>query len=347
MRKSEINSTEIARMAGVSRSTVSRVINNYPNVPQATREKVMQVIEQYNYAPNFSARIMSGKRTSTIGLFMVSREEVFNDSLTNALITRVIESASKRGYYVLTYIIRNTKDDDIMRNVKNTFYQQRIDGGIFIGAANHEPFIEELIADGFVVGVVDQHLEGRREPNRVISNFNNMEGMRQGVDYLYSLGHRQIAHIAGDPLRWSGPEKLEGFRQAMEAHGLQVRSDWIIPSNFSERSGYQSVQHWLNTTKDLPTAIFACNDSVAFGALRALHEADIRVPGDISLMGFDDHLLSARIHPALTSIHVNFSDMMDTLTDRLIETIEISSADFKRYVGTTALVIRDSCQPLL
>lgn len=215
-------------MAGVSRSTVSRVINNYPNVPQATREKVMQVIEQYNYAPNFSARIMSGKRTSTIGLFMVSREEVFNDSLTNALITRVIESASKRGYYVLTYIIRNTKDDDIMRNVKNTFYQQRIDGGIFIGAANHEPFIEELIADGFVVGVVDQHLEGRREPNRVISNFNNMEGMRQGVDYLYSLGHRQIAHIAGDPLRWSGPEKLEGFRQAMEAHGLQVRSDWII-----------------------------------------------------------------------------------------------------------------------
>src|SRR5690606_4860800 len=174
-------------IAGVSRSTVSRVINNYPNVLQATRDKVMQVIEQYKYSPNFSARIMSGMKTRTIGLFLISPEEVFHDSLTNSLITGFIESASNQGYYVLTHIIRNTRDSEVLRKVKETFYQQRIDGGVFIGAANHEPLIEELIAEGYVVGIIDQNIKGRNEPNRVISNFGNHQGMKQGVDYLASL----------------------------------------------------------------------------------------------------------------------------------------------------------------
>lgn len=343
MRKNDISSIEIARIAGVSRSTVSRVINNYPNVPQATREKVMQVIERYGYSPNFSARIMTGMKTLTIGLFLISPEAI-HDTLTHALIGDVIESASSRGYYVLTHIIRSTGDTETVRKVKDTFYQRRIDGGIFIGAANHEPFIEELIAKGFVAGIVDQHLEGRMEPNRVICNFDNKLGMKQGVDYLVGLGHRNIAFIAGDPLRCSGPERMEAFQDAMAAHGLKVNPDWVLPSDFSERSGYQSTARWLQSISDLPTAIFACNDSVAFGALRALNEAGLRVPDDISLMGFDDHLLSSRIQPALTTIRVNFSEMTDMLTRQVIETIEDETQMFKKYVGTAELVIRDSCR---
>ncbi|MUG47769.1 LacI family DNA-binding transcriptional regulator [Paenibacillus woosongensis] len=346
MRKNEINSIEIARIAGVSRSTVSRVINNYPNVPQATRDKVMQVIEQYKYSPNFSARIMSGMKTRTIGLFLISPEEVFHDSLTNSLITGFIESASNQGYYVLTHIIRNTRDSEVLRKVKETFYQQRIDGGVFIGAANHEPLIEELIAEGYVVGIIDQHIEGRNEPNRVICNFGNDQGMKQGVDYLASLNHRRIGFIAGDPLRCSGPEKLEGFKAAMRSHGLEVNPEWIIPADFSEKSGYNSVKQWLGHVKELPTAIFACNDSVAFGALAAIQEAGLSVPEDISLMGFDDHLLSSRIQPALTSIHVDFAEMVDTLASRLIKTIEDPDKEFKKYVGKTGLVIRESCRAI-
>ncbi|WMT41713.1 LacI family DNA-binding transcriptional regulator [Paenibacillus sp. D2_2] len=299
MKKSDINSIEIAKIAGVSRSTVSRVINNYPNVPKATRDKVMQVIEQYKYSPNFSARIMSGMKTQTIGLFMISPEEVFHDSLTTSLITGLIESASNQGYYVLTHIIRNTKDQDIVRKVKETFYQQRIDGGIFIGAANHETLIEELIAEGYFVGIIDQNIEGRYESNRVVCNFGNVQGMKQGVDYLAGLNHRKIAFITGDPLRCSGPEKLEGFKNAMVSHGLEVDSRWIIPSDFTEKGGYSSVRQWLKTVYELPTAIFACNDSVAFGALAALKEADLIVPDQISLIGFDDHALSSRIQPGI------------------------------------------------
>lgn len=346
MKKSDINSIEIAKIAGVSRSTVSRVINNYRNVPKATRDKVMQVIEQYKYSPNFSARIMSGMKTRTIGLFMISPEEVFHDSLTTSLITGLIESASSKGYYVLTHIIRNTKDQDIVRKVKETFYQQRIDGGIFVGAANHEPLIEELIAEGYIVGIIDQNIEGRYESNRVVCNFGNLQGMKQGVDYLAALNHRKVAFITGDPQRCSGPEKLEGFKNAMASHGLEVDPRWIIPSDFTEKGGYNSVRQWLKKVQELPTAIFACNDSVAFGALAALKEANLTVPDQLSLIGFDDHALSSRIQPALTSIHVDFTEMVHTLISNIIEAIEQDPKGFKKYVGTTELVIRDSCRAI-
>jgi LacI family transcriptional regulator len=245
---------------------------------------------------------------------------------------------------VLTHIIRNIKDQDIVRKVKETFYQQRIDGGIFIGAANHEPLIEELIAEGYIVGIIDQNIEGRYESNRVVCNFGNMQGMKQGVDYLAGLNHRKIAFITGDPLRCSGPEKLEGFKNAMASHGLDVDSRWIIPSDFTEKGGYSSVRQWLKTVHELPTAIFACNDSVAFGALAALKEADLIVPDQISLIGFDDHALSSRIQPALTSIHVDFTEMVHTLICNIIEAIEQEPKGFKKYVGNTELVIRDSCR---
>lgn len=346
VKNTEINSTEIARLAGVSRSTVSRVINNYPNVPAKTKEKVMRIIKEYQYVPNFSAQIMAGKRTRTIGLFLKSTGLVSTDMLTNMLITRVIESASLRGYYVLTHIMRTSTDQEEARMVKETFQQRRIDGGIFIGAANDEPLIEELIGEGYLVGVIDQNMPGRTEPNRIVSNFDNITGIRQGVDYLVELNHRKIAFINGDPLRWSGPEKYEGFMQAMAAHKLPVNEKWIIPGDFSEEGGYQATRKWLGTISELPTAIFAVNDSVAFGALRALNEAEIQVPEQISLIGFDDHVLSSRINPTLTTIHVDFHGMMENLTDALIESIEHGPQQFQKFMARTALVVRDSCRAI-
>lgn len=346
VKNTEINSTEIARLAGVSRSTVSRVINNYPNVPAETREKVMQVIDKYQYVPNFSAQIMAGKKTRTIGLFLKSTGLVSNDMLTNMMITRVIESASLRGYYVLTHIMHGKTDAEEVRMVKETFQQRRIDGGIFIGAANYEPLIEELIGERYLIGIVDQNSLGRTEPNRIISNFDNITGMRQGVDYLVEMNHRKIAFIKGDPLRWSGPEKYEGFMQAMAAHYLPVKGEWIIDGDFSEEGGYRAIKEWLRTVSEWPTAIFAVNDSVAFGAMRALNEAGIQVPEQLSILGFDDHILSSRINPTLTTIHVDFYEMMKNLTDALIHSIEKGPLQFQKFMAKTSLVVRDSCRAI-
>lgn len=344
MKKSEINSTEIARLAGVSRSTVSRVINNYTNVPAETREKVMKVIEAHNYFPNVSAQVLAGKRARTIGLFLFGQGRVSADVLTNMLIVSVIEHASEHGYYVLTHIIRDAKDTEVVKSVMEIFYQRRIDGGIFIGAANREPFIEELIAEGFVVGVVDQELPEQPEPNRIVSNFNNDSGMKQAVAYLAGLGHTGIGVINGDMNRLSGKTKYEGFMTAMRMCGLQVNPEWVLDGAFHETSGYNAIQTLLRSGVNLPTALVAANDSVAFGAIRALKEHGLRVPEDISVIGFDDHAMSEKHHPALTTIRVDLGDMLKRMTSLLIATIEQKTLTVKEITLDCSLVVRDSCR---
>ncbi len=344
MKKSEVNSTEIARLAGVSRSTVSRVINNYSNVPNETRDKVMKVIQQYNYFPNASAQALAGKRSRTIGLFLIDQGHVAGDILTNMLIVSVIAHASEHGYYVLTHIIRHTKDTEVIKNVREIFYQRRIDGGIFIGAAIREPFIEELIEEGFTVGIFDQELPEHPEPNRIVSNFNNDSGMKQAVAYLAGLGHTRIGVINGDMKRLSGQTKYEGFLMAMRMCGLEVNPDWVLDGDFNESSGVHAMRTLLGKGGELPTAIIAANDSVAFGAIRELKERGVQVPEDISVIGFDDHALSAKHHPALTTIRVDFSGMLKRMTSCLIARIEDKTPVVREISLDCSLVVRDSCR---
>ncbi|WP_123043134.1 LacI family DNA-binding transcriptional regulator [Cohnella candidum] len=346
MKKTGIDSVEIARLAGVSRSTVSRVINNYSNVPPETREKVMQVIRQYNYVPNASAQVLAGKKTRTIGLFMIEAGHVSADILSNMLLASVIENASSHGYYVLTRIIRNAKDEEEIRGVKDIFYQRRIDGGIFIGAANEEPFVEELIDEGFMVGIVDQEIRDHKEPNRIIANFDNHDGMMLAVEYLHGLGHRSIGALNGDMNRYSGPSKYEGFLAAMRHFGLEIRQEWILPGGFSEEIGYQAMGRFLDSGTKRPTAMIMANDSVAFGAIRAMNERGLQVPRDLSVIGFDDHPLSSRHHPALTTLKVDFADMMERLTVSLIRHIEKEETGFTPFSVRNDLIRRDSCRAI-
>jgi len=346
LKKLEINSEEIAKLAHVSRSTVSRVINNYPNVPKKTRDKVMKVIEEYNYYPNLSAQILAGKNTKTIGLFFINRGHLAEETSANSLITSVIENASTRGYYVLTNIIQDMSNPESMKSVKEVFFQRRIDGGIFIGCANHEPMVEELIAEGFIVGIVDQVLPGRNEPNRIVYNFNNEEAAIEAVDYLARLNHSRIGIINGDMKKSSANSKYNGFRIGMKKHGLAVNESWVMPGHY-EKGGYQAIEDLLASGAELPTAIFATNDNLAFGALRALQDRGIQVPEQISLIGLNDQMLSAHLKPALTTFRADFGLMMTQMTRKVIEMIEEGiSGDSTKVSLDLEFIERESCRRL-
>ena len=341
MKKSEINSTKIAEIAGVSRSTVSRVINNYPSVPPSTREKVMKIIHEYNYFPNMSAQVLAGKKTRTLGLFMIEKGHVSSDATSNMLLASVIEAASSRDYYTLTNIIRNSKDPECIKDVKEIFYQGRVDAGIFIGADNHQPLIEELIGEGFIVGIVDQNLPGRKESNRIVYSLDSEHSMMQAVDYLVSLNHRNIGIINGDIKRFAGPAKYEGFVKAMKKHGLPIRKEWMLPGDFNKESGYHAIQSLIKNKVKMPSAIIAANDSVAFGAISALKEHKIAVPEDISIIGFDDHVFSSFFN--LTTFKYDFGDMMQELTFQVISSIENPNREHVNVQVPSTLVIRESC----
>ena len=138
----KLNSTEIAKLAGVSRSTVSRVVNGYSNVPKSTRDRVMKIINENEYYPLLSGQLLAGKRTGTIGLFWVSSGTIAGDMLCSEYFAHVTESAAELGYLVLTCIVKNLTDQENIEWIKRVFMQGRVDAGIFIGARNNEPFVE-------------------------------------------------------------------------------------------------------------------------------------------------------------------------------------------------------------
>lgn len=342
----EINSNEVARLAGVSRSTVSRVINNYPNVPPKTRERVMKAIKELNYFPNVSAQMLAGKKSRTIGLFMVSSGEIAVDVLTNMMIVSVMEAASDLNYYVLTYIIRNINEESTINNVREMFYQRRIDGGIFIGTKSDEKLVEELVEQGFIVGIFDQEHSAERRPNRIVANFNNESGMKQAIAYLLGLGHRNIGIINGDLQRLSGLKKLEGFHTAMKQQELSVREQWVLRGDFNEQAGYESMQQFLRSAESFPSAWIAANDSIAFGAIRALREHGFDVPQHMSIIGFDDHVMSEKHNPPLTTVRVNFKQLFKDLMNMVVQQIEEANEYVKEVSYDCTLVIRQSCSRL-
>jgi LacI family transcriptional regulator len=345
LKMNEISSEEIAKLAEVSRSTVSRVINNYPNVPEKTRMKVMKIIEEHNYYPNISAQVLAGKKTRILGLFLISDRQISGDVLANYIISSVIETASDSDYQVLINLIRKGGSyKKGIRKVKELFYQKRIDGGIFIGASNHEPFIEELIAEGFVIGIVDHKLAGRQEPNRIVMNFNNEKLGELVVDYLHSLNHRRIGIIQGDMKRYSGPAKYNGFLSGMKKYDLELKKEWTLSGDFSEQGGYMAIQTLLSTGGELPTALFAANDSTALGAIRALQEKELNVPGDISIIGIDNHILSSFVQPGITTFGIDFHEMMQRLTEALINMIEKGNDQFIQMEMGFQLIERQSCR---
>ncbi len=317
----KINSTYIAKLAGVSRSTVSRVINGYDNVPDETREKVMKVIRENEYYPMLSGQLLMGKSISTIGFFWVKHGSIAEDFMSSSFFTHVIEAASECGYLVLTGMIDNLESEENKNYIKGIFMQGRVDAGIFIGASNNEPLLENLISLGKVIGVFDHYVENNKDDNRISVNFDKNTG-EQVIDYVYAKGHRKIAVINGSLDTYSGYNRRDGFLRGLKKYKLDVDKNWFV-EGIEEEGGYIATKKILRKYKDnLPTVICANNDSTAFGVYKALEEFNIKIPDEISVVGVDGHAKGEYINPPLTTFEFNFEDMFNSLVRRTVNAIE-------------------------
>lgn len=343
----KLNSTDIAKLAGVSRSTVSRVINGYSNVPKETREKVMQVIEENDYYPLLSGQLLVGKKTKTLGFIWVSGTggSIAKSIQCTAFLAHVTENAAKQGYLVLTCLVENLTEQKNIDWVKRIFMQERVDAGIFLGVDNEEPLVEELIAKGNIVAVFDHFHYDKNEGNRISVNFETDTGEKV-INYLYDLGHREIAVIDGNMNRFSCANRHISFLKAMHTHQLLIRPEWMHFAELTEEGGYCATKQLLALSKELPTAICATNDAVAFGVYKALNEAGIKIPEDISVVGIDGHENVYYVTPSLTTFSFNFADVFHSLVSRTIAVVEEEeNIPLTEFLAST-LVEGGSCRNL-
>ena len=322
-----ITSNDIAKLAGVSRSTVSRVINKYANVPEETRSRVMKVIKEHSYFPQLSGQLLTGMATRTIGLFWLSKSSISHDSLSSHIFMSVIDAAALRDYTVLTYVAESLCEKESALRVRRMFMEGRIDGGVFIGASTYEPLIEDLVNQGKVLGLFDYCPDDLVKPNRLTANFDGSSAEKT-IDYLYEKGHRNIGVIDGDMSRLSSVHRHEGYMRGMMRHGLHLRNEWLTYGGITQKDGYKAALSLLTNCKgDYPTALCANNDSVAFGVYQACTELGLRIPEDISVMGNDGHDHGAYASPPLTTFAFDIGDMFSNLVSRLIDAIEDQPVD--------------------
>ncbi len=315
-----MNSEEIARIANVSRSTVSRVINNYKNVPKETRERVQKVIDEYGYTPNVSARTLAGKANNIIGLFIADVNESgssgkwvgANSPYNTELLANVIHSCKNRGYLTLVYTITEL---DEFQKMEQYFLNRMIFGGIFVGFPYRTKQLEDLAQKGHNLVMIDQlSLKDDKQNRYKLINTDNVEGGYQATKFLIERGHTQIAHIAGDH-RLSSIEREEGYYKALKEAGIKKRKNYVVRGSYRDTTAYKVTLELL--LNERPTAIFVANDIMALGAIRAINEIGLKVPEDISVIGFDNLESAEWIDLQLTTVHTPLSEVAELSVGKL------------------------------
>lgn len=344
-----MNSKDIAKLAGVSRGTVSKVINDYLYISDETKKKVTEVIEKYGYVPHASARNLAGKSNKMIGVFITDVNQknkkfrVIESDYFSPFTTVAIDCANEFGYNVVNLIIENS---DGFEKTRKLLYSKTISGGIFLGVNNNVSEIFELIKSGYKLVIIDQEqCKDKTLGTHIIVNSKNLEGAYKAVKHLIEYGHREIAHICGDMNKFSGFKRLEGYKKAMNESGLTVRKGYIVEGDFTENSGYKCAKRLLTKNNNI-TAIFVSNDTMAIGAMRFIKEAGLKIPDDISIVGYDDINIARYISPSLTTIRVSLLDMASIAVKNLINYIENGSTFSEYNTVSSDLIVRESTKKI-
>ena len=282
----------VAKLAGVSASTVSRILNGTAVVSAEKKQAVDDAIAQLGFVPNPMARGLAGGRTLSIGVVTQAIDSPFY----GVALRGVEDELDKAGYSSL-FVSGHWNAAEESRCI-DTLRARRVDGIIVLTGRLSDSALRQ-VAQALPVVVTGRKLKASQ---LVSLNFDNFEGARLATHHLLALGHRQIAFITGDPAHPDANERLRGYRSAIEAAGLGYEPALVLPGSFHEESGLVAVGRLLDSGQPF-SAIFAANDQMAFGACLGLHRRGLKVPHDVSVVGFDNLPISRYTLPPLTTVH--------------------------------------------
>ena len=327
---------QVAHEAAVSTQTVSRVLNDRPDVAPETRRRVQDVIARLGYQPSAIARSLVNQRTRTLGLITAD----FSDFFFTQVIAGAEVEARKHGYYLmLSSTERNPQDEPQYIRLLTERYVD----GILFARPSTEPddrSLLTLLRDNIPVVTTAYHIPGVA---LTVVDVDNIDGGRQATACLVENGHRQIAMVSG-PASWkSVGDRATGYRRALETAGIPYDPRLVVEGDWSYESGYRAMQELLHRG-DTFTGVFAQNDQMAIGGIRALRDAGRRVPDDVAIVGYDDIPVAAYSDPPLTTIRQPMREVGAVATRLLIQIIEETGAiQGGEVLLRTELVRRRSC----
>jgi LacI family transcriptional regulator len=322
---------DVAALAGISYTTVSHVVNRSRPVSDEARRKVEAAIVQLGYVPSAVARSLKAQATSTIGLLIPNGINPYFAELA-----RGIEDYCERNGFCV--ILCNSDDDpDKQRSYLRVLQEKRVDGLIVSSVGGDNGLVQGLAAVRTPMVIVDRDLEDL--PADLI-RIDHELGAYLATEHLLALGHRHIACICGPTTTSVARMRLAGYRRAMAAANIEVPAQWIKESDFTSPSGYAAAVALLEEGR--PSAIFAANDMVGFGVLRAAAERNIRVPRALSVIGFDDIQMSRYVYPALTTVGQSILQLGERAAQMLLRRIAAPGAPVEQWVVAPSMVLRES-----
>jgi LacI family transcriptional regulator, galactose operon repressor len=326
---------DIASLAQVSRSTVSRVLNHHSGVKPAVRARVQQVISEQNYAPKAAARSLASSRADTIGL-LIPRSAAFSlgDPFIARMIQAIFEASAQQHYFAMLAMLTADMEAGFYQRILRS---RHFDGVIMFQSDIDDPILPLLIKDGGPMVLIGRH---PYFVNVVSVDVENREGAHAAVGHLVGLGHRRIGLISGDLQMEAAQARRDGYKQALLEAGIAIDPELMVEGFFSDTAAHQAMLKLLDLP-ERPTAVFSASDGMAVGALRAIRDRGLRVPEDVGLIGYDDLPLAAHTSPPLTSVHQPISDMGAHAVRVLIEQIRGQSPVTSVRLPAR-LVVRDS-----
>jgi LacI family transcriptional regulator len=326
---------DVARSAGVSYATVSRVVNGRAHVRDDTRRRVQAAMRELGYVAHTSARALASGKTQVFGLLA----QEFDNAFFALVIRGVDQQVASSGYDLLlcTTHARREKEAEYVARLSHGM----VDGLLIVLPRELPEYVEQLRAEAFPFVIIDYDAEA---PGCNVVNASNRVGTRGAIEHLIALGHRRIGFITGRPAVGAAAERLAGYREAMSAAGLEVRERDVVPGDFLEPRGYEAARQLL-VGPDRPTAIFASSDNAAFGVLRCAREAGMAVPGELSVVGFDDIPEASYVSPPLTTVRQPLREMGRVAVRRLMSLLDDPRQPPAQIVLETELVLRGSTAP--
>ena len=325
---------DVARHANVSAATVSRALSNPERVSEGTRARVEEAVRHTGYTINQAARSLRSRAAKTILMAMPNIGNPFYSTILEA----VVQEAAARGYGVLVA----SPFQGEAQWVAEYFSSNRIDGLLLFDGSFDSRELHTLLVNGGRLPLVVSYDELADPLVNVVMTDNQAAGER-AVEYLISLGHREIGHVVGQSRNTLPNERLIGYRNAMARAGLPTRPEWVVQGDYSMGSGYRAAKSFL-ALGDRPSAIFAGNDEMSIGLISGLREGGVECPRDVSVIGFDDILVSAHYAPPLTTMRQPREQIGRRSTETLIDILEGAQSDRGpiRIVLKSELVVRES-----